>query len=54
MDHEEGETQFNDAFITVIEDLIEGSFFRKDSMQLGYTLTSIEPIKSDQMTNSFK
>lgn len=43
-----------DEFISEIEESIEGSFFQKDSMQLGYTLTSIEPIHNDNITISFK
>jgi hypothetical protein len=44
----------DEAFVAEVEDAIKSSFFRKDSIQLGYSLTLVEPIWNDQIAASFK
>jgi len=43
----------NTTFICDVEEILENSFFNKDSLNLGYVLTSIEPIKNEKTTNIY-
>ena len=43
-----------EVFINEIQDTLENSFFRKDSIQLGYALTQIEPVKNRELLIDYK
>ena len=43
-----------DNFINEIEDTIEGTFFKKDSIQLGYVLTDITAIRNESLCDNYK
>ena len=46
--------QDNNTFVCDVEEILENSFFNKDSLQLGYALTLIEPIRNDTITDIYK
>ncbi len=46
--------QDNTTFICDVEEILENSFFNKSSLNIGYVLTMVEPIKNDNTQKIYK
>ncbi len=44
----------NTTFVCDVEEILENSFFDSKSLNLGYALTLIEPIKNENTTETYK